>query len=572
MFPYTKLDTQQLRKTNTATQSVRIYEPSTHRPVARIGLLFLLLLSLLMGLVFWIKPVYLQKVIVFVMATVGEIQTISASSPSEVEDIQKNILTPVSQMTDSPNASPYLLTHKLTQSNQNQELTFHTASQNINKQTSVTLMANVGQQPHELLDLLREQVQQQQQIQQEQSSKELEPPIQPASQTPLQNNQPDKEAIPHRQNERILPTEEKTIRPNQQTQKIQALLAECEKHFQAHRLTTGKKGTAFECYNQVLAQDANNLAAQQGLKKIQARYQEWTANALTKGHYAKASRYLDRIQVVNPDTQIFQQIDDIFHPLLTKALNQKQFQSASEQLQALKQLNPQSTLLPVFKQRLENTLNSVLQQCKTHLDANRLTTGEQGTAFDCYQQVLTQMPKNSPAQAGLAEIAARYQTWAEKALQRHQLKKAQTYLDRLRMVDPRAKALYTLERRLTRLKQPVAKPNAVVEKPRHSRSTPSQARVKPTKPPTSRSPMRSVTPIKRTTQKPTTPKKSKPQPVKRTTPKPTTPKKSKPQPASPPTRSSSTRPPRCNDILLQESLGIRPLTAEQKRFKQQRCH
>ena len=49
----------------------------------------------------------------------------------------------------------------------------------------------------------------------------------------------------------------------------------------------------------------------------------------------------------------------------------------------------------MFKRRLEKTLGTLLQQCEEHLRANRLTTGKEGTAFDCYQQVLAQSPNKS---------------------------------------------------------------------------------------------------------------------------------------------------------------------------------
>jgi tetratricopeptide (TPR) repeat protein len=586
MFPYTKLNTKQLRKTNTATQSVKIYEPSKNRPVVRTGLLFLLLLSsVLIGVLFWMKPTYLQEIMAFFVATFDEIQPISVatSSPNprtmeydhfDQKYLKENLLTPASTINDLPVALPYLLIP----SQLNDSKKPHRAIQNNNKETSLALIPDIDQQPDKLLDFLRKEVQppRPEEIEHKNTQEEV---ILPKKNPPNQMQQPEKpqktepnnrqNSIPHPKNDNIftLPIEnEKNEKPEkieqkkiitpahtQQKRKINALLQQCERHFQANRLTTGAKGTAFDCYNRVLALDANNFAAQQGLEKIEARYQKWVAKALKEGNYAKARRYLDRIRIVNPDASAFQQIDNIFQPLIENALRVRQIQSATEHLDVLKQLNPQSPLLPLFKRRLEKTLNTLLQKCEEHLRANRLTTGKGGTAFDCYQQVLAQSPNNLLAQAGLAQIAVRYQGWAEKALQRGNLKKAKIYIDRLRMVAPKTDVLYTLEQRLTQLRQqPVSKPVVRPEKSRSS--TPSST--KSNKPPTSpRPPVRSSTPVAKP---PTVQKKS---------------HSSKPQPVAPPQHSSSSsRPSPCNDILLQESLGIRPLTTEQKRFKQQYCH
>ena len=80
----------------------------------------------------------------------------------------------------------------------------------------------------------------------------------------------------------------------------------------------------------------------------------------------------------------------------------------------------------------ENPLDVVLRRCHEHLAANRLTTGQGGTAFDCYNDVLSEDPDNQEAQDGLREIADRYAGWANSAIGAcDKLDKAQAYLDRL---------------------------------------------------------------------------------------------------------------------------------------------
>ncbi len=84
----------------------------------------------------------------------------------------------------------------------------------------------------------------------------------------------------------------------------------------------------------------------------------------------------------------------------------------------------------------ENPLDAILQTCRDHLAANRLTTGQGGTAFDCYNDVLSEDPDNREARDGLRKIADRYAGWANSTADAcDTLDKAQSYLDRLARVN-----------------------------------------------------------------------------------------------------------------------------------------
>ena len=84
--------------------------------------------------------------------------------------------------------------------------------------------------------------------------------------------------------------------------KISKVLRECQRHLQAKRLTTGKGGTAFACYNKILKSDPNNANALAGLKKIEDRYVKWAKKALRRGQKNKAKRYLDSLRLGNPNS------------------------------------------------------------------------------------------------------------------------------------------------------------------------------------------------------------------------------------------------------------------------------
>ncbi|MBD3307848.1 SUMF1/EgtB/PvdO family nonheme iron enzyme [candidate division KSB3 bacterium] len=90
---------------------------------------------------------------------------------------------------------------------------------------------------------------------------------------------------------------------------VSELLQACARHFQANRLTTGRGGTALECYEQVLELDPTNTDALAGLDQIEARYAEWAAQALANGQREKAETFLERLRFVNPESRRLAALD-----------------------------------------------------------------------------------------------------------------------------------------------------------------------------------------------------------------------------------------------------------------------
>jgi len=84
--------------------------------------------------------------------------------------------------------------------------------------------------------------------------------------------------------------------------KCSQLLNVCEKHLQANRLTSGKGGTALQCYQEVLKKDHTNKKALAGLDKIEARYVRWTEGALNNGRVNKAKQYIESLREVKPES------------------------------------------------------------------------------------------------------------------------------------------------------------------------------------------------------------------------------------------------------------------------------
>lgn len=94
-------------------------------------------------------------------------------------------------------------------------------------------------------------------------------------------------------------------------------LRECDKHFQAKRLTSGNGGTALACYKDVLTLDPNNAKALEGLEKIEASYLKWAKRALTRGQKDKVERYLASLRLVNPNSQGLAELEAQLYPPTT---------------------------------------------------------------------------------------------------------------------------------------------------------------------------------------------------------------------------------------------------------------
>jgi DnaJ-domain-containing protein 1 len=89
-----------------------------------------------------------------------------------------------------------------------------------------------------------------------------------------------------------------------------------------------------------------------------------------------------------------------------------------------------------------------LQECERHYQANRLTTGKGGTALNCYKTILKQEPGNPEALAGLKAIENRYKLWAEAAFQQNRLDRVKIYLSGIQKVNPKSRTLKRLRKRL----------------------------------------------------------------------------------------------------------------------------
>ena len=200
-------------------------------------------------------------------------------------------------------------------------------------------------------------------------------------------------------------------------EQLSLLLSECAVHLEAGRLTEGSGGNAYECYEEALALDSGNAMALSGLKEIEDRYIEWIRRDMESGDLAGAGRYLKKVLGLNPGRGEALELE--------RLLERERADGKAEEEVAL-----------------------LLSECAAHLEADRLTVGAGGNAFDCYKEVLALDSGNREALQGFREIEDRYIGWVRKGLESGNLARAARMLERVRGLNPEREEVSELEQKL----------------------------------------------------------------------------------------------------------------------------
>ncbi len=250
---------------------------------------------------------------------------------------------------------------------------------------------------------------------------------------------------------------------------------------------------------------------------------------------------------------------------------------------------------------------SLLVQCREHFAADRLMLGKTGSAFECYQQVLELEPKHAEALTGIQTIAERYRQLIGNSLQNKELDKATIFLTRLEQINPKFDGLNELRHQLKQAQNAANTPNEPMQTQPVVKSTVKPPAVVKTEPKAQKSQENKETketPPRRPAESPkSAAQKAEPEqeeedtpprrPVERPKPAPQKPPEPEPQPeeeSAPPPRRPVERPKpvpqkqpekpavtvcktcTCSDVLTKLSIGVEPLTQEEKTFLRTQCH
>jgi len=161
----------------------------------------------------------------------------------------------------------------------------------------------------------------------------------------------------------------------QKKQEIASLLQDCEKHLKADRLTTGRGGTAFDCYQTVLKREPNNIQAKEGLAKIEARYLGLIEKSFNNNDIDKVNRYIERVRKVNPNSEIFAEIEKRYVDLIKKAWQENKSDEVDAYLLLVRKVNPKSEIfaeIESLRQTEEQRLVLAKEKAIIKLEQERL--------------------------------------------------------------------------------------------------------------------------------------------------------------------------------------------------------
>ena len=154
-----------------------------------------------------------------------------------------------------------------------------------------------------------------------------------------------------------------------------------------------------------------------GLKEIEDQYIEWVRRDMESGDLAGAGRFLKKVLGLNPGRE--------------------------EALELERLLERERADGKAAKE-----VASLLAECAAHLEADRLTVGAGGNAFDCYKEVLALDSGNREALQGFREIEDRYIGWVRRGLETGNLARAARMLERVRGLNPEREEVFELEQML----------------------------------------------------------------------------------------------------------------------------
>lgn len=220
-------------------------------------------------------------------------------------------------------------------------------------------------------------------------------------------------------------------------------LNQCEAHFNANRLTTGKGGNALDCFSEVLQRQVGNTQAMRGLVKIEQRYADWARRDISRGNIKRATRNINKLRSVNEDNAVLEALEASLDELI------EQQQVLTESLQPAPVVKVASTADPLpANAPVNNTA-----RCDGLLDAGRLLGRGEKNALSCYRAVMAEDPDNSEALKGIRKIEdALFEEFTYNVETDKSVRLAEGKMRDMRRVNPDSKYMRKMRRLYDELK------------------------------------------------------------------------------------------------------------------------
>jgi len=196
------------------------------------------------------------------------------------------------------------------------------------------------------------------------------------------------------------------------------MLAMARDQMAAERYMEPAGDNAFETYTDVLAEDADNETAMQGLTQIAEYYEQ--------------------------QARVKQKMGELEQSLALLDLGLK----AAPKNSNLIALNNEVTV-QYEKQQTQQQIDSLMQKAESQMSGQLLARPQGNNAYETYQAVLALDAGHQPAQKGIQEIANRYQKFAQNKGKAGDLKAGLAMADRGLEVAPEHAGLLALRKEIT---------------------------------------------------------------------------------------------------------------------------
>lgn len=226
-------------------------------------------------------------------------------------------------------------------------------------------------------------------------------------------------------------------------------LAECNAHFKANRLTTGRGGNALDCYSQVLDKQPGNADALDGLARIEQKYALWASLYMDRRDLKKAAENIRKLRSVNEENLELPELDRRLDEL-TAAAEQKNAPAAQPAPQPKAQTQVQVAAKQPAAPKAARTNAS--DKCDGYVADGNLTGSGQSNAWSCYQAVLDGDPNNKDAKAGLSKVEDLLFAEFREEIDDKSLRMARTTMRDLKRLNPDSRHLRRMKRLYDELK------------------------------------------------------------------------------------------------------------------------
>jgi tetratricopeptide (TPR) repeat protein len=300
------------------------------------------------------------------------------------------------------------------------------------------------------------------------------------------------------------PQQPETELAQQKLSQMEKLLAKAQQQVKALRLSLPAGDNAFESYQQVLELEPGNAEAKAGLAHIAERYAQLARLQQAAGELETSLEYIARGLQVRPQDEtllalrqrvredqieierqraeaerrrmrvagLLRQGDE---QLAAKQLTLSVLDNAFESYRQVLELDPSNTkaeagLTRVAKRYAQlarrRQVAVLLKQAEEQLAVEQLTEPAAGNAWESYRRVLELAPDNAQAEAGLAEIAARYAQRARKHQEARAFESSLAAIDKGLQVRQQDKTLLALQAEVQQAQAEVDRQRAEAEQRR----------------------------------------------------------------------------------------------------------